>query len=93
MDALGGGHLEVVGGCLGADGIVIVWPHGTKVLDDDPLTIEVPDNGTFSLGDVVRLGGGMVVEHSSTNLEPGPYEVGGITVPDECSDHDVFLAH
>ena len=30
--ALGGGQLEVVGGCLGASGSVIVWPHGTEIV-------------------------------------------------------------
>jgi hypothetical protein len=92
MDAQGGGRLEVLGGCLGASGSVIVWPHGTKVVGDDPLTIEVPDNGTFGLGDEVQLGGGWVLEHSSDNVEPGPYEVGGVTVPAECAEHDIFLA-
>jgi hypothetical protein len=92
MDADGGGRLEVLGGCLGASGSVIVWPYGTRVVDDDPLTIEVPDNGTFGLGDEVQLGGGWVLEHSSDNVEPGPYEVGGVTVPAECAEHDIFLA-
>ena len=92
MDAQGGGRLEVLGGCLGASGSVIVWPHGTRVVDDDPLTIEVPDNGTFGRGDEVQLGGGWVLEHSSDDVEPGPYEVGGVTVPAECAEHDIFLA-
>ena len=48
MDALGGGVLEVVGGCLGASGSVIVWPHGTDVVQDDPLTIDIPDYGRFA---------------------------------------------
>lgn len=48
MEALGGGRLEVVGGCLGACGYVIVWPHGTEVVDDEPLTIDVPGHGTYA---------------------------------------------
>lgn len=92
MDALGGGKLEVVGGCLGAGGSVIVWPHGTEVIQDDPLTIDIPDYGTFALGDEVQVGGGFVVEHSSDNVEPGDYAVGGVTVPAECAKHDIFLA-
>lgn len=93
MDALGGGSLEVVGGCLGASGSVIVWPHGTRVAQDDPLTIEVAGYGTFSLGDEVRVGGGYVLEHSSGNVESLDYLVGGVTVPAECAEHDIFLAH
>jgi hypothetical protein len=92
MDALGGGRVEVVGGCLGASGSVIVWPHGTEVVKDHPLTIDIPNYGTFALGDQVEVGGGYVLEHSSRNVEPGPYQVGGVTVPTECAQHDIFLA-
>lgn len=93
MDAMGGGRLEMVGGCLGASGAVIVWPHGTEVVSDDPLTVDIPDYGTFTVGDEVRVGGGYVVEHSSNDIEPGPYEVAGVTVPAACAKHDIFLAH
>ena len=92
MDALGGGRLEVVGGCLGAGGYVIVWPHGTEVVDDHPLTIEVPGHGTYDLGDEVEVGGGFVLEHSSRDRELGPFDVAGVTVPAGCAAHDVFLA-
>ena len=92
MDALGGGRLEIVGGCLGAGGSVVVWPHGTDVVDGDPLTIEIPGHGTFGLGDEVRLGGVYVLEHSSSDVEPGPYDVAGVTVPAACAEHDIFLA-
>jgi hypothetical protein len=93
MDAMGGGRLEVVGGCLGARGVVIVWPHGTEVIADDPLTVDIPDYGTFTVGDEVWVGGGNVVEHSSDDIEPGPYEVAGVTVPAACAKHDIFLAN
>ena len=93
MDALGGGRIEVVGGCLGASGSVIVWPHGTEVVKEDPLTIDIPDYGTFALGDEAHVAGGYVLEHSSSDVEPGPYKVGGVTVPAECAEHDIFLAH
>ena len=92
MDALGGGTLEVVGGCLGAGGSVIVWPHGTEVVQDDPLTIEIPSHGTFALGEEVQVGGGYVLEHSSGDVEPGDRRVGGVAVPAECAQHDIFLA-
>ena len=93
MDALGGGRLEVVGGCLGADGYVIVWPYGTEVVADDPLTVSIPGHGTAALGDHVEVSGGFVLEHTSGRVEPGPLEVAGVTVPAECAEHDVFLAH
>ncbi|HSE10213.1 MAG TPA: hypothetical protein VLB29_16250 [Nocardioidaceae bacterium] len=92
MDALGGGRLEVVGGCLGAGGNVIVWPHGTELVDEEPLTIEIPGYGTFALGDEVQVAGGFVLEHEETDTEPGPRKAGGLTVPAECAEHDIFLA-
>ena len=91
-DALGGGTLEIVGGCLGASGSVIVWPHGTKVVDENPLTIDIPDKGTFSLGDQVEVPGGFVLEHPSDDVVAGPYKIGSITVPAQCAEHDVFVA-
>ncbi len=94
MDALGGGRLEVVGGCLGTDGVVVIWPHRTRVVREQPLTIEVPDAGVVSLGEQVVLGGGFVLEHEpgGPSSSPGPVEVGGVSVPAECASHDVFLA-
>ena len=92
MDAALTANLEVVGSCLGAGGAVVIWPFGTKVVDEDPLTIEIPDNGTFALGQEVDVGGGFVLEHSSAAREAGPLEVSDVTVPSECADHDVFLA-
>ncbi|HEX6247347.1 MAG TPA: hypothetical protein VFZ64_05700 [Nocardioidaceae bacterium] len=92
MDALGGGRLEVVGGCLGTSGYVVLWPSGTDVVSENPVTIEIPGNGTFTLGDEVQVGGGFVLEHSSQDREPGTFEAGGVTVPAECAEHDVFLA-
>lgn len=93
MDALGVGPLEVVGGCLGIAGYVVVWPHGTEVAAGDPLTIEIPDNGTFALGDQVQVAGGFVLEHASSDeVDRGPFRAGGVDVPDACAEHDVFLA-
>lgn len=92
MDALGGGRLEVLGDCLGADGSVIVWPHGTEVVEDEPLTIDIPGSGTFTLGDEVRVAGGHVAEHPSGDA-PGDVQAGGVTVPASCAEHDIFLAH
>jgi hypothetical protein len=92
MDALGGGRLEVVGGCLGASGSVVVWPYGTEVVSEEPLTISIPDIGTYRLGDDVRVGGGYVLEHTGSDVPPGPYDAGGVTVPAACAAYDVFLA-
>ena len=93
MAAQGGGTLEVVGGCLGAGGSVIVWPHGTQVVQDQPLAIRIPGLGTYTLGDEVLVAGGYVLEHSSRNVEAGDFLAGGVSVPAECAEHDVFLAN
>ena len=70
-DALGGGTLEVVGDCLGADGDVYVFPQGTKVVDEDPLTVDIPDVGEVSLGEEFDVGGGWEVEHSFGRCRAG----------------------
>lgn len=91
MDALGGGPLEVIDGCLGAGGAVVVWPHGTEVVMTDPLTIEIPDNGTFVIGEAVEVGGGYVWEQES-GPRPDPLIVGGVQVPASCAESTIFLA-
>jgi hypothetical protein len=93
MDALGGGRLEVVGGCLAASGVVMVWRHGTKVVAEEPLTIDIPSHGTFALGDDVQVVGGSVLEHSFADVEPGTYRAGGVDVPAECAKHDIWVAN
>jgi hypothetical protein len=95
MEALGAGPLSVAGGCLGMGDFVVVWPAGTEVVEEDPLLLEVPGVGRVGLGDPVQVGGGFVVEHSDRDeaREPGPLEVGGVTVPASCARRDVFLAH
>lgn len=91
-DALGGGTLEVVGDCLGAHGDVYVFPQGTEVIDEEPLTIDIPGVGEVSLGEEFDVGGGWAIEHSSDEVEPGPIEIGGVTVPTECAKYDIFLS-
>lgn len=89
MDALLTGRLADVGGCLGiepdetGDAMAVVWPHGTEVVDDAPLTIEVPDDGRYAIGDTVSLAGGTVAGG----------EVGGLPLPPECSGEQTWLSH
>jgi hypothetical protein len=72
---------------------VIVWPHGTEVVEDERLTVDIPNYGKFALGEDVRVGGGFVLEHSSDDVGPGAYPAGGVDVPAECAEHDIFVAH
>lgn len=86
MDSLITGRLTVLGGCLGVGDSVVVWPEGTEVLLDDPVRIEVPGRGTYSLDSEIELGGG--------HLEPAADgTVGGVEVPEACAAvGEVFLA-
>lgn len=92
MDALGGGRLAVVGDCLGARGDVYVFPQGTEVTDEDPLTIDIPGVGEVALGEEFNIAGGWVVEGPADLPETGPLELGGVTVPTECTKYDIFLS-
>ncbi|GAA1478108.1 hypothetical protein GCM10009623_25540 [Nocardioides aestuarii] len=92
MEAAIPGVIEVVGGCLGVNGQVVVWPHGTDVVDDDPLTLDLPGHGQVSLGHEVMLGGGFV--HEPPQDEPrDDLVVGGAPVPEPCTHHPVALTH
>ncbi|WP_299051874.1 hypothetical protein [uncultured Nocardioides sp.] len=83
-DALTAGPLEVVDGCLGVGGLVVVWAHGTEVVDGEP-AITLPDGERVALGDVVELGGGA---HAYDELGgPAP------RVPEECrGGGDIWVA-
>ena len=52
-----GGEVQLVGNCLGLGPNTILWPHGTEVVDDDPLTVQVPGYGRVALGDHIAGGG------------------------------------
>lgn len=88
MDALLAGRLAVVDGCLGVESqesavsYVVVWPHGTEVVDGDPLTVAVPGDGDYSVGDLVQVGGG----------ESSGERIGGIDVEGECPGAATWLA-
>lgn len=92
MDALSGGALTVIDGCLGVGDAVVLWPFGTSVVSDDPLMIDVPDHGTYTLGDEVAVGGGYVYEGDGPQGNR-PTAVAGVTLPTSCADNDLFLAH
>lgn len=90
MEALLSGRLAVLDGCLGLESedevasYVVVWPHGTEVVDEDPLTISVPDDGEHSVGDRLQVGGG----ETAPSGRPG-----GVDVEAECPGAAVWLAH
>jgi hypothetical protein len=65
--------------------------HGTRVITSQPLTLGIPDNGTFVLGEVVEVGGGYVWEQES-GPRPDPLIVGGVEVSASCAESTIFLA-
>jgi hypothetical protein len=74
-----GGRVVMVGHCLGISGVLTIWPHGTTVTSNDPLTIDVPGVGPLTVGDSV-MGG-------ASGSGPGPtsYLPKGIdAVPSGC---------
>lgn len=90
MEALLSGRLAVLDGCLGLEtedevvSYVVVWPHGTEVVDEDPVSISVPDDGEYSVGDRLQVGGG----ETAPSGRPG-----GVDVEAECPGAAVWLAH
>lgn len=92
LDAMGGGTLADVGGCLGwaprggeETGTLVIWPHGTTIKKPDPLRITV-DGTTYGIGDNIRIAGG-----ESGPLEPSDHFYD--KVPKACRAANVFLAN
>lgn len=44
------GRVSMVGDCLGIDGTTTLWPEGTRIVHDAPLTIDVPGVGELEVG-------------------------------------------
>ena len=89
--ALLSGPVADVGGCAGINGIVVIWPYGTTVRQDGPLTLEVPGQPSAGLGDSVSVGGGMAIEAGQNG--GGDYAVAGVAVPASCADMGVWVAY
>ena len=90
-DALLSGTLADVSGCLGVDDTVVVWPHGTKVVEEHPLTVAVPGLGRVGLGDQVKLGGGVALDQYPSPHTAGDVDIAGVTVPAACTTHNVWV--
>jgi len=74
------GVVRLVDGCLGIGDAVAIWPSGTDLVSDDPLTIKVPGVGEIEVGTTVRGAGG--------DMEVGGYG-GKPSLPQSCSDSPV----
>jgi len=84
-DALLPGRLEVVDGCLGVSGQVVVWPHGTEVAPAGEEALVLPSGELVPLGGEVELGGGSFAWDELPGAAP--------TVPEQCrAAGEVWLA-
>ena len=67
------GPVTMAGDCLGINGATVIWPHGTKIATDDPLTIDVPSLGRLRVGDCVDgMGGDEYVDHLPKGIDAVP---------------------
>jgi hypothetical protein len=46
-----GGYVAMLGRCVGIGDATVIWPYGTEITSDRPLTIAVPGLGTLQVGD------------------------------------------
>jgi hypothetical protein len=83
-----GGRVTMAGHCLGIDGATVIWPHGTKITLNKPLTIDVPGIGPVKVDDYVSGG--------ASADDPGPLRAlpkGIDAVPSGCpTDRAVYFS-
>lgn len=64
------GELQLVAGdCVGlrtgtSRSVLVIWPSGTKLVDRDPATIDVPNLGRIAVGEGITASGGDLAEES-----------------------------
>jgi len=68
------GKVSMVGSCLGISDTTVFWPHGTKVVDENPLTIEVPGLGRVTVGNQLTGGADVYVDHLPKGIDAIPSE-------------------
>lgn len=72
VDAMTGGRLRTHDGCAlleaGDTRYPVVWPQGTSIASEDPLTLELPSNHEVAVGQKV-VGGGGGFDSSSDSVE------------------------
>ena len=75
------GKVQLVGTCLGIGNNIAFWPHGTKIVSEDPLTVDVPGEGELTIGDTVEGAGG---SHSTAFNPEISTVVPDLPIPDTC---------
>ena len=72
--------LEVVGSCLGGRGQTVVFPYGTKVVSESPLTVDIPRLGEVSVGEVLGGGGSLYSKFPPKGIDEIPADCPGLPV-------------
>ena len=67
-----GGTVSMVGECLGLDDATVIWPHGTTVVADDPLTIDVPGLSEVTVGDTLTGGADVYADYLPEGIDAIP---------------------
>ena len=76
-----GGTLAMVGDCVGIDEATVIWPYGTEIASNEPLTIDVPGLGRVALGDQVDGSGDEYVDRLPKGID---------SIPAGCPAEQVF---
>jgi len=81
-----GGSVSMAGSCvglaMGSEHRTVIWPNGTKIVSEDPFTLDVPGVGRVSLGDTLAGGG--------HDVSPDRLPDGIESVPSNCPSADLM---
>jgi hypothetical protein len=66
---------------MGIDDATVIWPYGTKIASEHPLTIDVPGLGRLKVGDHADGGADEYAHHLPTGID---------AIPSSCPMHRVL---
>lgn len=76
-----GGNVTMVGACLGIEASTVIWPHGTSIVSEHPLVVDVTGLGEIRVGDQVSGGGVQYADHLPDGID---------AIPSECPSGSLF---
>lgn len=66
------GDVAMVGACIGIDDVTVIWPYGTKIATQHPLTIDVPGLGRLKVGEHADGGADLYGHHLPKRIDAIP---------------------